>query len=65
MRKLIKYEFRYCENQIHHVKADLQMAFKKWRDGPSMLGDELSKLPLETLVDLGVRSTNQVAKCSE
>lgn len=30
-----------------------------------MLGNELSKLPLETLIDLGVRSTNQVAKCSE
>ena len=24
MRKLVRYQFRYCQNQVHNVKADLQ-----------------------------------------
>ena len=65
MRKMIRHQFRFCENQVHNVKSDLQAAFKKWKSGPEVLGHELSKLPTETLVDLAVRSTQQVAKCSD
>jgi len=58
VRKMIRHQFRFCENQVHHVKSDLQRAFKKWKTGPEILGHELSKLPIETLTDLAVRSTN-------
>jgi len=65
IRKMIRHQFRFCENQVHNVKSDLQRSFKKWKAGPEILGYELSKLPAETLVDLAVRSTQQVAKCSD
>lgn len=57
IRKMIRHQFRFCENQVHNVKSDLQRAFKKWKAGPETLGHELSKLPAETLIDLAVRST--------
>lgn len=41
IRKLIKYQFRMMANQTHNVKADLQRAFKKWRNGPEQLAKEL------------------------
>ena len=44
-------------NQTHNVKADLQRAFKKWRAGPDQLAKELWQLPLETLQDLGMKTT--------
>jgi hypothetical protein len=47
------------------VKADLQRAFNKWNKGYESLNKELSKLDSETLVDIAVRSTVQVGKCSE
>ena len=65
MRKLFRYEFKYSQNQVHNVKADLQFAFNKWKQGPSRLTNELWKLPLETITELAVRSTQQVGKCSE
>ena len=65
IRKLVKYQFRFCHNQTNNIKADLQRAFNKWNRGYESLNKELSKLDSETLVDLAVRSTVQVGKCSE
>ena len=47
------------------MKADLQRAFNKWNRGYDSLKRELSKIDTENLVDLAVRSTAQVGKCSE
>lgn len=31
IRKMVRYQFRFCQNQVHNVKSDLQRAFKKWK----------------------------------
>jgi len=45
-------------NQTDNVKCDLQRAFKKWRNGPDQLAKELWQLPLDTLQDLGMKTTD-------
>ena len=57
IRKLARYQFKFCHNQTNNVKGDLQRAFNKWNRGYESLNKELSKLDSETLVDLAVRST--------
>jgi len=53
------------ENNTSNVKADLQRAFKKWKNGPDQLGSELSKLNYNVLVDLGIKASKQVADCGD
>lgn len=65
MRKLIKYQVRQMENYTHNVKADLQRAFKKWKNGPEQLATELDKLPYNHLKTLAINSTKQVADCGD
>jgi len=65
IRKLISYQLRYCENQCSNVRADLQRAFLKWKNDHEKLTSALGRLPRETLVEIGIRSTQQVGKCSE
>ena len=50
---------------MDNVKADLQRAFKKWKNGPEQLAKQLWKLPLARLQDLGIKSTKMVADCSD
>lgn len=57
IRKLIRYQFKFMENNTNNVKADLQRAFKKWKNGPDQLGAELSKLNYNVLADLGIKAS--------
>ena len=50
IRKLLKYQLNRCQNAIVDRTADMQRAFKKWRNGPDQLAQELWRLPAETLV---------------
>merc|ERR1712216_336498 len=65
MRKLIKYQLRFCFNAAVNGKADLQRAFKKWRNGPDQLARELWRLPVETIVQLGIRTTKDLDECGD
>lgn len=53
------------ENNTSNVKADLQRAFKKWKNGPEILASELSKLNYNVLADLGLKASKQVAECGD
>jgi hypothetical protein len=65
MRKLIKYQIRQMENYTHNVRADLQRAFKKWKNGPEQLAKELWKLNYAKLQDIGIKTTKTVGDCSD
>ena len=43
----------------------MQRAFKKWRNGPDQLAAELWRLPAETLVQLGIRTTKDLDDCGD
>lgn len=43
MRKLVKYQFNFCHNNIENQKADLQRSFNIMKRGPQKLENELSK----------------------
>ena len=55
----------YMENQTHNVKADLQRAFRKWKNGPEQLATELWKLPYNHLQTIGINTTKMVGDCSD
>jgi hypothetical protein len=50
IRKLLKYQFNYMHNRVTGQKGDLQRAFKKWRNGPDQLAEELWRLPVATII---------------
>ena len=50
---------------MDNVKADLQRAFKKWKNGPEILTKELWKLSFKKLKEIGVRTTRNVADCGD
>ena len=65
IRKLLKYQLNRCQNAIDDRKADMQRAFKKWRNGPDQLAMELWRLPASTLVQLGIRTTKDLDECGD
>ena len=65
VRKSVRYQFRICHNQVQDGVADLQRAFKKWRNGPDQLAEELWRLPVDTIVQLGIRTTKDLDECGD
>ena len=63
MKQIILGEF--MENNTNNVKSDLQRAFKKWRNAPEILRDELSKLNYNVLNAIGIKASKQVAECGD
>ena len=60
IRKLLKYQFNYMHNRVTSQKGDLQRAFKKWRNGPDQLAEELWRLPVATIIKLAANTTQEV-----
>lgn len=65
IRKLLKFQLNRCQNAIEPGKADMQRAFKKWRSGPEHLTTELWRLPIETIVQLAIRTTKDLDECGD
>jgi hypothetical protein len=65
IRKLLKFQLNRCQNAIEPGKADMQRAFKKWRSGPTHLTTELWRLPIETIVQLAIRTTKDLDECGD
>jgi hypothetical protein len=63
IRKNVKHQFRYLANYKESRKAELQMAFNKWRKGPDRLEQELWRLDIKTLENLGYRTTKELEEC--
>jgi hypothetical protein len=49
VRKNVKYQFKFLDNFKENRKAELQLAFNKWRKGSDKLEEELWRLDYRTL----------------
>jgi len=65
IRKLLKHQFNFCANSLENDKADMQRAFKKWRNGPDQLAEELWRLPVNSLINLGLKTTDELQECGD
>ena len=65
LRKTLKYQFRFCNNSYNKEKGQMQRAFNRWRKGPGMLTEELWKLPIDTVVKLGLKTTEELKDVQE
>ena len=60
MRKIIKHWLTFIGNKQHHVRADLQQAFNKWKFMSADEQNELQKKSLEQLKRRGVMAAKRL-----
>lgn len=65
IRKNVKHQFRFIANFKENQKAEMQIAFNKWRRGSDKLEEELWRLDIKDLEALAWRTTEELKECSE
>lgn len=65
IRKNVKHQFRFVANFKENNKAEMQIAFNKWRRGGDKLEQELWKLDIKDLETLAWKTTEELKQCSE
>lgn len=57
IRKNVKHQFRFLGNFKENQKAEMQLAFNKWRRGSDKLEQELWRLDYKTLEQIALKTT--------
>jgi hypothetical protein len=65
LRKMYRETFRECWNRTNNVRADLQAAFNMWKQKPTTLRRNLTRLSTKQLTEIGLMTTRKVGDCAE